>query len=73
MCLSTVYGLGADGVSQKLGEYVSSLRVSGNIITFSELMGREVSLKGTIQNIDLVKKTIFVSPEKDMAMTVREA
>ncbi|MDR3160542.1 MAG: CooT family nickel-binding protein [Spirochaetaceae bacterium] len=62
MCLSTVYELGAQGDKRLICEHTSSLRVQGDRIVLVDLMGSEVSVPGTVQSVDLVKNTIFISP-----------
>ncbi|MDR2630176.1 MAG: CooT family nickel-binding protein [Spirochaetaceae bacterium] len=63
MCLSTVYELGAAGARRVLCEYTSNIRVAGDTITMIDLMGKEVSVTGTLQSVDLVKNTILICPK----------
>jgi predicted RNA-binding protein len=60
MCLSTVYKLGEGGTRQMLAEYVSSITVSGNTVTLTDIMGGEVSVCGFLEAVDLVKKVITI-------------
>ncbi|GHU42393.1 hypothetical protein FACS1894190_11660 [Spirochaetia bacterium] len=64
MCLSTVYTLGMGGSLQKIGEYVTTLNVVGDTITFAELMGAETSIKGTFQSVDLIKNKIVIEEQR---------
>jgi predicted RNA-binding protein len=49
-----------------LAEYVSDLRVAGDIITFTDIMGKETKVSGTLQRVDLVKNAITIAglPQK---------
>ncbi|MDR1580008.1 MAG: CooT family nickel-binding protein [Synergistaceae bacterium] len=60
MCLSSVYLTRAGGKTELLCEYVSGADLSGGRITFRDILGQEVSVAGTLKNIDLVKNTITV-------------
>jgi predicted RNA-binding protein len=60
MCLSTVYTLGENGARQVLGEYISTLSVLDNMVTISDIMGKEQKVPGLIQSIDLVKNAIVI-------------
>jgi predicted RNA-binding protein len=61
MCLSAAYAIEEDGASTLLCEYVSAVSVEGDDITFTDITGEEVSARGSIQSVDLVKNTISVS------------
>jgi predicted RNA-binding protein len=61
MCLSTVYELGAGRAPKKLCEYVCTVSVSGDAISFTDLMGNETRYSGIIKNIDLTRNTISVA------------
>lgn len=61
MCLSTVYTLENDGEMTMLCEYVSAVNVSGDDLTFTDIMGGETGVAGLIRSVDLVKNTIVVS------------
>jgi predicted RNA-binding protein len=62
MCLSTAYELGGDGTRKLLCEYVSVIKVVGDTITFTDLMGQELSVRGALESVDLVKNAIIISP-----------
>jgi predicted RNA-binding protein len=61
MCLSTVYELGAGRTPKKLCEYVCTVSVSGDTISFTDITGNETVFAGIIKEIDLTKNTIHVS------------
>jgi predicted RNA-binding protein len=63
MCLSTVYELGDAGARRVLCEYTSTITVTGDIITMTDLMGKELSVAGTLQSVDLIKNTILIRPK----------
>ena len=62
MCLSTVYEL-RGGEQKIVAESVSSLSVSDGLITFTDIIGMQSTLRGTISKIDLVKGAIFVDAD----------
>jgi predicted RNA-binding protein len=39
---------------------VAGLSVTGNTILLTDLMGNEISVKGTLQGVDLIKNTITI-------------
>jgi predicted RNA-binding protein len=43
-----------------LCEYVSNISVGGGIITLTDLMGRELTVSGSLQSVDLVKNAITI-------------
>jgi predicted RNA-binding protein len=61
MCLSTVYELGAGQTPKKLCEYVCTVSVSGDTISFIDITGNETVFAGIIKDIDLTRNTIHVS------------
>ncbi|MDR1955787.1 MAG: CooT family nickel-binding protein [Treponema sp.] len=61
MCLSTVYELGTDGSQRMLAEYVRDLRVTGDAVTLTDIMGKEIRVSSSLQRIDLVKNTILIA------------
>jgi predicted RNA-binding protein len=63
MCLSTVYELGAAGARRVLCEYASTITVTGDTITMIDLMGKELSVVGALQSVDLIKNTILIRPK----------
>jgi predicted RNA-binding protein len=65
MCLSTVYELGIAGAKRLLCEYTSTISVSGDTITMTDLMGKELRVTGTLQSVDLVKNTILICPKAE--------
>lgn len=63
MCLSTLYEV-IDGERKKLGEYISNVVSRDGEYVFTDVMGEEISLKGTIRSLDLVKNEITIELEK---------
>ncbi|MDR2632839.1 MAG: CooT family nickel-binding protein [Treponema sp.] len=61
MCLSTVYELGAGASPRMLAEYVRDLRVSGDVITLTDIMGKEMQVRGYLERVDLVKNAILIA------------
>jgi predicted RNA-binding protein len=62
MCLSTAYELGEGGTRKQLCEYVSVIKVAGDTITLTDLMGQEISVTGELESVDLVKNAITIRP-----------
>ncbi|MDR3170261.1 MAG: CooT family nickel-binding protein [Treponema sp.] len=67
MCLSTVYELGTNGAKKKIGEYVSAIRVAGDTVIMTDIMGVELSVSGSLETVDLVKNTIIISAKAKRA------
>jgi predicted RNA-binding protein len=59
MCLSTVYT--TDKTDDALAEYVTDVKVNGSEITFTDITGNEVTARGNIASIDLVKNIILIN------------
>ena len=64
MCLSIVKMITPVG-EETLGEYVSSLQVSGKNVEFTDIMGSTASVYGTIKHIDLINNIITISSPVD--------
>ena len=61
MCLSNVY-LVSDDSEKLVCEYASSVSVEGDNIRLTDVIGQEVTVTGTIVNVDLIKNEIRVRP-----------
>jgi predicted RNA-binding protein len=46
-----------------LAEYVSDLRVTGDTITLTDIMGKEIVVFGSLQRVDLVKNAIIIAEQ----------
>jgi predicted RNA-binding protein len=62
MCLSTAYELGEGDMRKEICEYVSNIKVSGDTITLTDLMGVEMNVSGILEGVDLVKNAILIRP-----------
>ncbi|MCQ2451601.1 MAG: CooT family nickel-binding protein [Oscillospiraceae bacterium] len=60
MCLSTVYQE-VKGERSKLCEYVSNVTSSEGSIVMTDIMGREISVRGTLKSMDLIKNEIIIA------------
>ena len=60
MCLSTAYKLVPDGEDEKICEYISEMKIDGDKITFTDIMGREIEVKGTVKSMDFVSSRILI-------------
>ncbi|MBP0970354.1 MAG: CooT family nickel-binding protein [Oscillospiraceae bacterium] len=63
MCLSTLYGVKNDR-REKMAEYISNVTGSDGLYTFTDVMGNQISLRGIIQSMDLIKNEITIELEK---------
>ncbi len=59
MCLSTVYKV-VNGKNEKIGEYISSVKIENGKIFISDIMGAVKEIAGNISYIDLVKNEITI-------------
>ena len=59
MCLSTVYQL-QNGEKKKLCEYVRNVDIKEDGYVFTDVMGIQTAVSGTIQSMDLVKNEIVL-------------
>lgn len=62
MCLSTVFQCQPESdETVEVCSSISSFHVSGDTITFIDLLGEQYELKGSITEVDFVKSRIYVS------------
>lgn len=67
MCLSTVYTYpkGTNSASptntQELCSNVSTFQVDGDTITFTDLLGEDYVVQGSVNKVDFVKSCIYVA------------
>jgi predicted RNA-binding protein len=61
MCLSTAWELDENGGRIKVCEYVSVVKVFGDTVTLTDLMGNEITVTGILQSVDLVKNDILIA------------
>lgn len=57
MCLSTIY---VDRDPAPIGKNICKIQMDGDTLLAVDIMGREIRLPGTIEEIDLVENTIRV-------------
>ena len=60
MCLSTAYKLVPDGEDEKICEYISEMKIDGDKITLTDIMGREIEIRGTVKSMDFVSSKILI-------------
>jgi predicted RNA-binding protein len=65
MCLSTAWKLNGKGEREMLWEYVSGVSASGDTLTLTDLMGNEMTIKGFLRGVDLVKNTITITTKEN--------
>ena len=59
MCLSTVYKIKGQE-QEKICEYVSRVENKGDGFVFTDVMGEETEVKGTLRSMDFVKNIILL-------------
>ncbi len=59
MCLSNVY-LVTDDSEKLVCEYASTVRVEGETIRLTDVIGQEITVTGKIMNVDLIRNEIKV-------------
>lgn len=57
MCLSTIY---VDQAPEPVGRNICKIRVENGEIVATDIMGRELRLSGTIDDVDLVENTVRI-------------
>ena len=62
MCLSTLYGI-RNEKKEKLGEFISNMATKGSEYVFTDVMGNEFSVRGSIRSLDLVRNEIIMELE----------
>ena len=64
MCLSKAY-LIKNGKEELLLDSVCNVRMEGGRIVLYDIIGETASVRGTIQDVDLINNTIFIQePER---------
>lgn len=62
MCLSTVFTYKTNpDQAEEICSNVSNFQVNGNSITFTDLLGEEYVVEGTVNKVDFVKSRIYVA------------
>ena len=62
MCLSTVFTYqDTPDDAQEMCANVSNFQVDGDTITFTDLLGENYTVKGTVNKVDFVKSRIYVA------------
>lgn len=64
MCLSSIFEIAPDSPPKQVGSKVSNIHIDGNKISFTNIMGDETILYGTVEDIDLLDNKIFVRVEE---------
>ena len=59
MCLSTVYKI-RDNEKEKVCEYVSGVENRDGVLIFTDVMGDETEVDGTLLSMDFVKNEILI-------------
>ncbi len=63
MCLSTVI-TEQNGADQTLMKNVSAIKLDGDRIVLTDIMGREAEVRGTLQSLDFVNNIIRVHTKR---------
>ena len=68
MCLSTLYKIKDDNDErEKIAEYISNVVCRDGKYVFTDVMGDEFSVRGSIRSLDLVKNEITIKVDKETA------
>lgn len=59
MCLSTVFEEKA-GERRMVCEYVSGISTDETSVTLTDIMGKEVVVKGSLKSLDFIKNIIII-------------
>ena len=59
MCLSKVFEV-TDGGEKLICEYATAISLDGGVITLTDIMGDEITVKGTLKSIDLAGNVIRI-------------
>ncbi len=62
MCLSNVYN-GEQSDNNLLFKNIADLKIDGDTITMTNILGIPTSIKGTVKKIDLLENFIIVEQE----------
>ena len=64
MCLSTVFARIEGQEDEKVLEYVCKIRIEGENITLTDIMGAETVVKGQISSCDFVNNKVIILSNK---------
>jgi len=59
MCLSTAFAT-VEGQEKKLGEYICNIKVEGDTVILTDIMGTEIKVRGYLKSCDFVKNRIII-------------
>ncbi len=60
MCLSTAYRLVPEGEDEKICEYISDIKVDGDRIVMTAVLGKETEVQGIIKSMDFVGSKVYI-------------
>jgi predicted RNA-binding protein len=60
MCLSTAYKLIPGEEDEKICEFISEVKVDGDRIVLTDIMGKEIEVPGTIKAMDFVGSKLYI-------------
>lgn len=63
MCLSKVF-LVKNGKEQLILDSVSNIRMEDQEITLYDIIGETMTVRGTIQDVDLIRNTVLIRGEE---------
>lgn len=61
MCLSTVFREVPGADAEKLAEFVSEVKIDGEKIHLTDVMGKEYDFTGYVKSVDLVSSKIIIA------------
>lgn len=60
MCLSTAFKEVPGAENEKLCEYISEVKVVGDSVVMTDIMGKEIEVPGVIKSMDFVNSVIII-------------
>ena len=60
MCLSTAYRLVPEGEDEKICEFISEVKIDGDKIILTDIMGKEIEVPGVIKSMDFVGSKLYI-------------
>ena len=60
MCLSTVFQV-VDGKPEQVASQESNAEVGDGCVTFTDILGAETTVEGSISSVDLIENRIYVT------------
>ncbi len=60
MCLSTAYKLIPGEEDEKICEFIREVKVDGDTVILTDIMGQEIEVPGVIRSMDFVGSKLYI-------------